>query len=127
VDRGKCYVTNAVKHFKNEPRGKFRLHKKPNASEVEACRWWFKIERELVRPKLFVALGATAALTLTGNARDILKRRGNFESDEDGTPVLITVHPSSLLRTTDADAAAMARSAFRKDLKKITAKIPEAA
>ncbi len=127
VDREKCYVTNAVKHFKNEPRGKFRLHKKPNAGEVEACRWWFKIEREVVRPKLFVALGATAALTLTGNGRDILKRRGSFEADDEGTPVLITVHPSSLLRTTDADAAAMARSAFRKDLRKITAKIPEAA
>ena len=127
VAREKCYVTNAVKHFKNEPRGKFRLHKKPNSAEIEICKWWLRIERELVKPKLFVALGATATLSLTGNGRDILKRRGHFEKADDGTPVLITVHPSSLLRMPDAGVARQARAQFRRDLKKITEKVPEAA
>jgi uracil-DNA glycosylase len=127
IDRENCYVTNAVKHFKHEPRGKFRLHKRPDAGEVEACKWWLRIERELVRPRLFVALGATAALSLTGNGRNILKRRGNFETADDGTPVLITVHPSSLLRMPDAETAARARAEFRHDLAKIAKKIPESA
>jgi len=127
VAREKCYVTNAVKHFKNEPRGKFRLHKRPDAGEIEACKWWLRIEKKLVRPRLFVALGATAAFSLTGNGKDILKRRGHFEQTGDGTPVLITVHPSSLLRVRDAADAARAKSLFRGDLKKIAVKIPEAA
>ncbi len=124
LDRAKCYVTNAVKHFKHEPRGSFRLHKKPDTGEIEACKWWLRIETALVRPRLFVALGATAAQSLTGNGKDILKRRGQFEVTNDGRPILITVHPSSLLRIPDARNAAAARKAFREDLQMILEKIP---
>jgi DNA polymerase len=126
IDRAKCYVTNAVKHFKHEPRGSFRLHKKPDTSEIEACKWWLRIETALVKPKLFVALGATAAQSLTGNGRDILKRRSHFEQTTEGLPVLITVHPSSLLRIPNARDAAAARQKFRGDLAMILEKIPAA-
>jgi uracil-DNA glycosylase len=117
IDRQRAYITNAVKHFKFEPRGKFRLHKKPDAGEITACKWWIDMERALIRPKLVVAMGATAAHSLTGNGQGILKRRGIFEALEDGTPVLITVHPSALLRIPDPDAAAIARAQFRSDLR----------
>ena len=127
IDRAKCYVTNAVKHFKHEPRGSFRLHKKPDASEVEACKWWLRIETAIVKPKLFVALGATAAQALTGSGRDILKRRGTFEETRDGRPILITVHPSSLLRIPNARDAATARQMFREDLKLVLGRIPASA
>lgn len=124
IDRGKCYVTNAVKHFKHEPRGSFRLHKKPDAPEIEACKWWLRIEAAIVRPKLFVALGATAAQSLTGSGRDILKRRGRFEETRDGRPILITIHPSALLRIPNARDAAAARQRFREDLRLVLAKLP---
>jgi uracil-DNA glycosylase family protein len=127
LDRAKCYVTNAVKHFKHEPRGSFRLHKKPDTSEIEACKWWLRIEAALVKPKLYVALGATAAQALTGNARDILKRRSHFEATRDGTPVFITVHPSSLLRIPNARDAARARALFREDLARIIERVPDVA
>ncbi len=126
LDRAKCYVTNAVKHFKHEPRGSFRLHKKPDTSEIEACKWWLRIEAALVKPKLFVALGATATQSLTGNGRDILKRRSHFEQTADGVPVLITVHPSSLLRIPNARDAAAARQMFRGDLELILDRVPAA-
>jgi len=127
IDRSKCFVTNAVKHFKNVPRGKRRLHRRPDAGEVEACRWWLNIERELVKPRLLVALGATAALALTGNGRDILKRRGRFETADGGIPVLVTVHPSSLLRIPEATAAAAARRQFAADLAHLAERLPEIA
>ena len=127
VDRAKCYVTNAVKHFKHEPRGSFHLHKKPNSSEIEACKWWLRIETAIVKPKLFVALGATAAQSLTGSGRDILKRRGNFEETKDGRPILLIIHPSALLRIPNARDAAAARAQFRQDLGLILEKIPAAA
>jgi uracil-DNA glycosylase family protein len=127
LDRAKCYVTNAVKHFKHEPRGSFRLHKKPDTSEIEACKWWLRIETAIVKPKLFVALGATAAQSLTGSGRDILKRRGSFEETRDGRPILITVHPSSLLRIPNAREAAAARKLFREDLGQILERVPGAA
>lgn len=124
IDREKCYVTNAVKHFKHEPRGSFRLHKKPDAPEIEACKWWLRIETAIVRPKLFVALGATAAQSLTGNGRGILKRRGRFEETRDGRPILITIHPSALLRIPNARDAAAAREMFREDLGLIVRRVP---
>lgn len=124
IDRGKCYVTNAVKHFKYEQRGKLRWHKRPNAGEVEACRWWFRIETALVKPRLFVALGATAAQTLTGNGRDILKRRGGFETSREGHRVFVTVHPSSLLRIPSASDSAAARGLFRDDLVRVLETVP---
>jgi DNA polymerase len=124
IDREKCYITNAVKHFKHEPRGSFRLHKKPDTPEIEACKWWLRIETAIVKPKLFVALGATAAQSLTGNGRSILKRRGTFEETRDGRPILITVHPSALLRIPNARDAAAARQQFRADLGLILRKMP---
>jgi probable DNA metabolism protein len=127
IDRGKCYVTNAVKHFKHEMRGKFRLHKRPDTGEVQACRWWLKLEKEFVKPKLIVALGATAAQALTGNGAGILKRRGRVEDTGDGTRVFMTVHPSSLLRMPDEITAQSAREEFKRDLEKILEMVPEAA
>jgi uracil-DNA glycosylase len=119
IDRSRAYITNAVKHFKFEPRGKFRLHKKPDTSEITACKWWLNMETALLKPKLIVAMGATATQALTGNGQGILKRRGTIEATADGTPVLITIHPSALLRIPDPDIAAQARKQFKDDLKLI--------
>ncbi len=98
IERGDAYVTNAVKHFKNEPRGKRRIHKKPNASEIEQCRWWLEREIALVKPTLIVALGATAARTLLGRSARVQAERGRVEAGAEGLPVFITIHPSALLR-----------------------------
>jgi len=127
IDREACYVTNAVKHFKHEPRGSFRLHKKPDTPEIEACKWWLRIESAIIRPKLFVALGSTAAQSLTGNGRNILRRRGTLEETPGGRRVLITLHPSALLRIPGARDAAEARRRFREDLGLILAAVPGAA
>jgi uracil-DNA glycosylase len=115
LPRERLYVTNAVKHFKNEPRGKFRLHKKPDAAEVEACRWWLRQELRLVRPKLIVALGATAALSLFGKAVTIKAVRGTWQQLPEGE-VLVTVHPSFLLRLPDAAAKRHEFDKFVADL-----------
>ena len=98
VDRQKVYVTNAVKHFKFEPRGKRRIHSKPNAGEVQACRWWLDQELALIKPDLVVALGATAAQSLLGKAIPVTKMRGQVIEREDGLRVFITIHPSFILR-----------------------------
>ena len=98
IDRGKLYVTNAVKHFKNEPRGKRRIHKKPSEREIEACEQWLTREIDIVAPKLIVALGATAARALTGQATAIERNRGKLIDLTDATRLLVTVHPSALLR-----------------------------
>ncbi len=116
LDRSRAFVTNAVKHFKFAPRGKRRIHQKPGAGEVEACRWWLEAERRLVRPELILAMGATAAASVTGRGEGITKRRGSFEAAGDGTPVLLTLHPSYLLRVPDAAARAAAERDFRADL-----------
>jgi uracil-DNA glycosylase len=97
IDRKAVYITNAVKHFKNELRGKRRLHKKPNAGEIEACRWWLDQERHIVRPRLTVALGATAAAALLRRRVAITRLRGRL-IEEDTLRLWITVHPSYLLR-----------------------------
>jgi len=111
IDRRNAYVTNAVKHFKFEPRGKRRLHKRPDAGEVARCRWWLDLEQLLVKPKVMVALGSTAALAITGNGADIVKRRGTFELAGDGvTPVFVTIHPSSVLRAGSAAQQDQART-----------------
>ncbi len=96
LDRSRAYVTNAVKHFKFELRGKFRLHKKPNASEINVCRRWLLGELEMLKPELVVALGATAAHSLIGRAMPVLTNRGHPRDGIGGWPVFITVHPSSL-------------------------------
>ena len=120
IERDRYYVTNAVKHFKFVPRGKRRLHQRPNAGEVERCKWWLGIEKDLIRPKMMVAMGATAALAVTGTGDAIMKRRGSVEMAEDGvTPVFITIHPSAVLRSGDAAQQAEARAEFLKDLEKL--------
>jgi len=103
VDRRKVYVTNAVKHFKFEWRGKRRLHAKPNAGEIERCNWWLDKELSIIAPKLAVALGATAARAVLGRATTISKVRGGFLAlpGRAGTDAFVTVHPSSLLRAPD--------------------------
>ena len=98
---GGVYVTNSVKHFKFEPRGKRRIHARPDAGEIEACRWWLDAERAAVRPRLVVALGATAARALTGRTVTIGKARGVFTPQADGSELMITIHPSYLLRIED--------------------------
>jgi DNA polymerase len=117
IDRDRYYVTNAVKHFKFVPRGKRRLHQRPNAHEIERCKWWLNIERDLIKPKLIVALGATAAQAITGRGRGVMKRRGQIEHLADETPVFITIHPSAVLRSGDDAARAAARTDFLKDLR----------
>src|SRR3954449_6938195 len=101
IDRKKVYVTNAVKHFKWEPRGKRRIHQKPNSREVAACRPWLEAELRLVKPKLLVAMGATAAQAIFGPGFRVTRERGKVLSSELAPRVLATVHPSSLLRQTD--------------------------
>jgi DNA polymerase len=103
LDRKAIYVTNAVKHFKFEPRGKRRLHKRPNSYEIERCKWWNDIERALVKPDLVVALGATAARSLMGKAVTITKLRGEVLPLEDGGRLVVTIHPSALLRIKDSE------------------------
>jgi len=103
LDRKAIFVTNAVKHFKFEPRGKRRLHKRPNSYEIERCKWWNDIERALVKPDLVVALGATAARSLIGKTVTIAKLRGEVLPLEDGGRLVVTIHPSALLRIRDSE------------------------
>ena len=98
IPRGDAYVTNAVKHFKFEMRGKRRLHKRPNAYEIERCKWWFEQERAMVKPAAIVAMGATAARSVFGRVVTIAKMRGEVHRLADGTAALATIHPSYLLR-----------------------------
>ena len=98
IPRREVFVTNAVKHFKHELRGKRRLHKRPNTHEIERCRWWLEQELAIVRPAVVVALGATAARSLFGRPLAVGKNRGRALHLENGTPALITIHPSALLR-----------------------------
>ncbi len=116
LDRQAAFVTNAVKHFKFQLRGKRRLHQPPNRQEVHHCRWWLDQERALVKPKLILAMGATAVESLTGSRRALLSRRGTVEAAPDGTPILITTHPAYLLRLPPADRA-QAEDLFRQDLR----------
>lgn len=117
IERSDVYVTNAVKHFKHEPRGKRRLHKTPNAGEVQACRWWLDAERRLLKPKLVLALGATAGLAVLGRKPAVMTERGVGLALPDGGAAMLTVHPSYLLRLPDPAAKAQARGLFIGDLK----------
>jgi DNA polymerase len=119
IERATTYVTNAVKHFKFEPRGKRRIHAKPDAGEIEACRWWIEQERMLVRPRVTVALGATAARSLFGKAMTIGRERGRALRlpGDDGGEAWITVHPSYLLRLPDESARETEFARFVDDLK----------
>lgn len=117
IDRAAVYLTNAVKHFKFTPRGKRRIHQRPDGGEIEACRWWLARELAAVRPRLVVALGATAAHALLGRPMAIGRNRGRPIPTGDGAPVLITVHPSYILRVPDAGARERERMALVADLK----------
>jgi DNA polymerase len=119
VDRARVYVTNAVKHFKFEPRGKRRLHKRPNAGEIKVCRRWLLGEIEAVAPQLIVALGATAALSLAGRPVPVQTNRGAVLDLPGRVPVLITIHPSALLRLRDEKDKRAAYDAFVQDLRSI--------
>jgi len=111
------FVTNAVKHFKFEPRGKRRLHKRPNAYEIERCHLWLDYEKAIVSPDVIVALGATAARSIIGRAVTISKVRGNFIPLDDGRPMLVTIHPSYLLRIDDTARKALEYDRFVADLR----------
>jgi uracil-DNA glycosylase len=117
IDRTKVYVTNAVKHFKWEPRGKRRIHKKPNGAEITACKPWLEAEIKRIQPRIVVALGATAAQALLGRDFRVSKQRGEFFDwpSSDGVRVTATVHPSSILRA-PADARAEELAEFTRDL-----------
>ncbi len=117
IERGKIYVTNAVKHFKFMPRGKIRLHQKPNTSEINACRPWYQRELASIKPDLVVAMGATAAQSVFGKITPINKNRGRPINLDDGIKALVTVHPSYLLRLPDAEAKAREYQRFVDDLR----------
>ncbi|RAZ91364.1 uracil-DNA glycosylase [Mesorhizobium hawassense] len=119
IDRRKVYVTNAVKHFKFEPRGKRRIHSKPNAGEIQACRWWLDKELDLIEPNLVVALGATAAQSLLGKAVPITKMRGEVVEREDGLRVFLTIHPSFILRIREPEDKEAERERFLDDMRKV--------
>jgi uracil-DNA glycosylase len=123
VDRTQAYVTNAVKHFKFKPMGKRRIHDKPNVGEINHCRWWLKREIEMVKPDLIVALGATAARSLTGKSIPITANRGQIFESLEGIPVLLTIHPSFLLRLPDAETAALEREKFVADLASVKQRV----
>ena len=119
IDRALVYVTNVVKHFKWEPRGKRRIHKKPNAREIGACRPWLEAEIALIKPKVIVALGATAAQALLGAQFRVTKERGRFIESTLAPYVMATIHPSSILRAPDDETRQLERRRFVDDLKKL--------
>jgi DNA polymerase len=119
IDRQKTYVTNAVKHFKFEPRGKRRIHSKPNAGEIQACRWWLDKELALTKPGLVVALGATAAQSLLGKAIPITKMRGQVVQRDDGLRIFLTIHPSYILRIREPDEKEAERERFLLDIREV--------
>jgi DNA polymerase len=118
IDRKAAYVTNAVKHFKWEPRGKLRIHKKPGTQEVAACRPWLEAEIEAVAPKLIVCLGATAAQAFFGSSFRVTADRGRLIDDPNYPSIMATVHPSSILRARDEETRQRERQMFVADLKK---------
>jgi uracil-DNA glycosylase family protein len=119
IDRRRTYVTNAVKHFKWRPRGKRRLHEKPSGSEIAACRHWLELELRLVRPKIVVALGATAAQALLGRQFRVTKERGRVHPSPLAERVVATVHPSAILRAPDDASRHAEMRAFVRDLRTV--------
>jgi len=116
IDVDRVYITNTVKHFKWEPRGKARIHKKPSAREVEACAPWLMAEIAAVRPEMVVCLGATAASALLGKDFRVTRQRGRILPGPGGTPTLATVHPSSILRIREPEERSLAVTEFQEDL-----------
>lgn len=125
IDRGITFVTNAVKHFKHEMRGKRRLHKKPNAYEIDRCKWWLEIERALLKPDVVVALGATAARSLLGRTVSIGSVRGTPIALTDGSRLVVTIHPSYLLRIREAVDKRAEYTRFVDDLQHAAAALGE--
>jgi uracil-DNA glycosylase len=119
IERREVYVTNAVKHFKWVPRGKRRVHSKPNGREVAACRPWLEAEIDAVRPRLMVCLGATAAQALLGSGFRVTQHRGEIVTDALGRPIVATVHPSSILRAPDEPSRRTAMDDFIDDLRAV--------
>lgn len=125
IDRTSVYVTNAVKHFKWERRGKRRLHKRPDAREISACRPWLDREIELVRPRVVVCMGATAAQALLGRGFKVTRQRGEIFPQLGGHVVTATVHPSSILRAPDAASRESEMKAFVEDLRGVERQLEE--
>jgi DNA polymerase len=119
IDRKQTYVTNVVKHFKWEPRGKRRIHKKPNSLEIASCRPWLEAEIALIKPDVIVALGATAAQSLLGPQFRVTKQRGEFIPSTLAPYLMATVHPSSILRAPDDETRQLESRRFVDDLKKL--------
>ena len=119
IDRSKTYVTNAVKHFKWEPRGKRRIHKKPNAAEIRACRPWLDAEISMLKPQVIVCLGATAAQALLGKDFRVTQHRGELLKSKLAPILMATVHPSSILRAPDDETRHSEMRRFVEDLKRI--------
>lgn len=119
IDRRRVYVTNVVKHFKWVPRGKRRIHGKPNAREIRACLPWLEAEMEAVRPRVVVCLGATAAQALLGSSFRVSRQRGEFVASPIAPYVMATAHPSALLRQPDEDSRRVERARFIADLRKV--------
>jgi uracil-DNA glycosylase family protein len=117
IERKRVFVTNAVKHFKYEMRGKRRLHKRPNAYEIDRCHWWQDLERAIVKPAVIVALGATAARSLFGRPVTIGKLRGQALPLDNGIQAFVTLHPSALLRIKDEADKRQAYRSFVDDLR----------
>jgi uracil-DNA glycosylase len=125
IDRTKVYITNVVKHFKWTPKGKKRIHKKPAADEIAACRPWLSSEVELVKPKVVVCLGATAAQALIGRTFRVSRERGQFLKSPLAPLITATVHPSSILRAPDEESRDMEMKLFIQDLAKVAQKLKE--
>jgi DNA polymerase len=119
IDRNKTYVTNVVKHFKWEPRGKRRIHKKPNSREIAACRPWLDAELAALKPDVVVCLGATAAQTLLGRTFRVSRQHGQFVNSPLAPHVMATVHPSSILRSPDEESRHQARRQLIEDLRNV--------
>ncbi len=119
ISRNEVYVTNAVKHFKWEPRGKRRIHKKPNQLEINACRPWLEAEVAVIKPDVIVCLGATAAQSLLGKSFKVTERRGELNAHELATYIVATVHPSSILRALDEEKRHEEMRLFVEDLKQV--------
>ena len=118
IDRTEVYVTNAVKHFKWEPRGKRRIHKKPNSAEIAACRPWLEAEIAVVRPQVVICMGATAAQSLLGRDFRVTQHRGEFLESPLAPAVTATIHPSAILRAPDEETRRIEFAKFVTDLKK---------
>lgn len=123
IDRTLVYVTNVVKHFKWEPRGKRRIHAKPNSAEIAACRPWLETEIALVKPRILVCLGATAAQALLGRQFKVSQERGRFVPSDLAPLVTATVHPSSILRARDDDTRRMEMTRFVADLARVAGRL----